>query len=291
MLRICDILTITEEALKNKGIENARLNAELLLALALKVDRIELLLNFEKPLTDGEISTYRELVGRRLKHEPLQYILGWWEFYRIQFRLTPAVMIPRPETETLAEESIKVLSELKKPKVLEIGTGSGCVSIAIAKNTNCEITATDTSSEAIDVAFYNSGRAGTSEKILFKLRDIFSDFKDFNEYDVVLSNPPYIAADEFDSLPEEIRLYEPKNALTDGKDGLSYYRRIAELAKKTESNVTCLAEIGDGKKEKVENVLEDYGMKNIEFVRDLMGIDRVVKFANRLQVLDPMPET
>jgi release factor glutamine methyltransferase len=282
VLRICDILSITEEALKNKGIENARLNAELLLGLVLKVERIELFLNFEKPLTDAEISAYRELVRRRLNHEPLQYILGWWEFYGIQFRITPAVLIPRPETETLVEESIKVISELKKPKVLEIGTGSGCVSIAIARNTNCDIIAADTSGEAIDIALYNSGRAGAAEKILFKLRDIFSDFEDFNEYDVVLSNPPYIDADEFDSLPEEIRLYEPKNALTDGKDGLSYYRRTAELARKTESDVICLAEIGDGKKEKVENALEEYGMKNIEFVRDLMGIARVVKFVNRL---------
>jgi len=281
LIRICDILTIAEEALKKKGIENARLNAELLLASVLNISRIDVFLNFEKFLSDEEISAYRERVRRRLDYEPLQYILGWWEFYGIRFKITPAVLIPRPETETLVEECLRVIATTESPRILEIGTGSGCVSIAIAKHRECKIQAIDTNCKALALGELNAEKAGVKDKVSFLERDFFEDVEDFNEYDFVISNPPYIAADEFISLPEEIRNYEPRNALTDERDGLSYYRKMAELARRTDHKVICLAEIGDGKRAKVEEVLRERGMKEIEFIKDLKRIDRVVRFVNR----------
>ena len=279
-LTVRGILEISEEALRKKGIENPRLNAELLLASVLNTERINLYLDFEKPLTDDEINSYREKIKRRLSREPLQYIVGYCEFYGMKFTVTPDVLIPRPETEILVEESIKRITALKTEsiRILEIGTGSGCISIAIAANCDGTIDAVDLNEKALAVAARNASAYNLKSKINFQRKDLLISFHSFEEYDLVVSNPPYIPADEFELLPDEIKKFEPRNALTDEKDGLSYYRKIIELAARTKNGVRCLVEIGDGKRDRVEGLLIENSIKNYGFSKDLQGIDRVLKF-------------
>lgn len=274
---ILDLLKASERALREKGIDNPRLNAELLLADTLKTERINLYLDFEKPLKEQEVSAYRDKIKRRIKHEPFQYIRGYTEFFGMRFKVTPSVLIPRQETELLVEKSIEIISLLDNPNVLEIGTGSGCIAVSVASKTTCHIDAIDISDGILSVAKENAERNGTSAAISFINKNIFKDFPGLEGYDVIISNPPYIASDVIDSLDEELKEYEPIEALTDNADGLTFYRKIFELAEKTTRPLTILMEIGDGKKEEVEKLVNDAGFSDYEFHKDLMNIYRLLQ--------------
>jgi len=274
---VLEILKVTEAAFADKGIRNPRLNAELLLADVLKCRRIELYLDFEKPLTAAELTAFREHVKRRLKHEPIQYILGKTEFYGLSFNVSPAVLIPRQETELLVEEVLKFLKEPGGKKVLDIGTGSGCLAIAVAANSDCHIDAIDISPDALQTAKENSDLNNTTDKITFYNKDVLNEEIDLNDYDVVMSNPPYIPAEEMNTVDEEVRLYEPQGALTDNADGLVFYRRLIELCKKAEKKLVLFAELGDGKAEKVTGLLTEKGITNYRITEDLIKIPRVLK--------------
>ncbi len=276
--KIIDLLKATEELLRQKNIDNPRLNAELLLCDTLNTKRINLYLEFEKPLNGSELSSYREKVKRRLNREPLQYITGTAEFYGLVFRVNPSVLIPRPETELLVDKTLDTiqLQKLENPKILEIGTGSGCISIALASKVISDITAIDSSKDSLKIAQINSDSHRTSHKIIFLEMDIMNDFDSFNGYNLIISNPPYIGLDEMETLQEEVKNHEPRHALTDKGDGLEFYRKIVLLAKKTPGKLRLLLEIGDGKKEKIESLLKENGISNYEFFKDLMQIHRVV---------------
>ena len=274
---VLEILKVTEAAFADKGIRNPRLNAELLLADVLKCRRIELYLDFEKPLTAAELTAFREHVKRRLKHEPIQYILGKTEFYGLSFNVSPAVLIPRQETELLVEEVLKFLKETGGKRVLDIGTGSGCLAIAVAANSDCHIDAIDISPDALETAKENSDLNNTTDKITFYNKDVLNEEIDLNDYDVVMSNPPYIPAEEMNTVDEEVRLYEPQGALTDNADGLVFYRRLIELCKKAEKKLVLFAELGDGKAEKVTGLLTEKGITNYRITEDLIKIPRVLK--------------
>ena len=274
---ILEILKITEKALREKGIDNPRLNAEALLADTLNTERINLYLDFEKPLKDSEVSEYSEKIRRRLKHEPLQYIRGFVEFYGMRLKVNPSVLVPRQETELLVEKSIEIIAQQNNPRILEIGTGSGSIATAIAAKSDCKIDAIDISDEALAVAKENAESNGVSGKINFINRNILTDFADFNEYDVVISNPPYIAAGEIDGLKEELKDYEPLNALSDNSDGFTFYRKIFELAGITPHPLTILMEIGDGKKNSVEELVKKSSFTNYIFHKDLINIYRVIQ--------------
>ena len=276
---VLDILKVTEAAFRERGITNPRLNAELLLADTTGDSRINLYLNFEKPLTESEVSLYRDKVKRRLKFEPLQYIRGKTEFYSLEFMVTPDVLIPRQETEILVEkvlEYIKV-SGLECPKILEIGTGSGCISIAIAANAECNIKAFDVSSEAVKVAEINATANGTSDKIKFETVDFFDPGVTFEGYDIIVSNPPYISAQDVPGLNEEVNGYEPYIALTDDGDGLSFYKRIFELYNVTQNKPFIFLEVGDGKKEAIVKLLSESSVNNYIIHNDLMNMPRVLE--------------
>jgi release factor glutamine methyltransferase len=275
--RILDLIKVSEETLRLKAIANPRLNAELLLADTLKTSRINLYLDFEKPLTDSELTEFREKIKRRLKHEPLQYIRGFSEFYGMRFKVNSSVLIPRPETELLVEKCIEAASKFTNPKILEIGTGSGCISIAVASKTECSIDAIDINDEALVIAQENSGSNHTKDKINFANMDFLSDFSEFGKYDIVISNPPYIPKNEFEDLMPEVRDYEPEVALTDSGDGLGFYRKIFDCAKSTSKPLHILLEIGDGKKEIIEKLVEQYGFTSHNFHNDMMNIPRVLE--------------
>ncbi|HRJ85312.1 MAG TPA: peptide chain release factor N(5)-glutamine methyltransferase [Ignavibacteria bacterium] len=281
--RILDILKVTEAAFTEKGIKNPRLNAELLLAETTGDSRFNLYLNFEKPLTQMEVSDYREKVKRRLKHEPLQFILGKAGFYGLEFKVTPNVLIPRQETEILVE---KVLEYIKgncasAPKILEIGTGSGCISAAIAANCECGITAIDISADAIAVAKENAALNNIEGKAEYLTRDFFDNALTFAGYDIIVSNPPYISAADIPGLNEEVNAYEPYIALTDNADGLSFYKRIFELYNSAQIKPVVFLEIGDGKKESIIRLLEEYRITDSSIHNDLINLPRVLEINNK----------
>lgn len=228
---VLDLIKVTESLLKDNGIDNPRLNAELLLADSLGLRRFDLYLNFDRPLDESELKAYRTLVKRRIAREPLQYITGRAEFYGLTFEVNSAVLIPRPETELLVEKTLALIKEknITNPRILEIGTGSGCISAAIAANIECDIDAIDISSDALETAKRNSEANKAPGRITLSLKDIFIEPVDFNSYDIVVSNPPYIPLEDFRKLEPELKEFEPAIALTDGGDGLSFYRKILDI--------------------------------------------------------------
>jgi len=275
---ILDIIKVSEQALKEKNITNARLNAELLLANSLNTERIKLYLDFDKPLSEPELARFKTLLKRRLAHEPLQYILGTAEFYGLRFKVNNCVLIPRQETEILVEHAIDVIKQMNntKPLVLEIGTGSGCISISIAKNCECSINAIDNSGPAINLASENAKFHNVCDKINFELLE-FSKAFDLGVYDIIISNPPYIPPAVYGLLPDEIKNFEPKSALTDGIDGFSFYRNIFSIINENNITAPVLLEIGDGKRQSIENILLSFCIAKYNFYKDYINIDRVLK--------------
>jgi release factor glutamine methyltransferase len=230
-----EILNVSSRFLRDKGIESPRLCAEVLLAHELKKSRVDLYLAFDQPLSNKEIVQYRSLIKRRLRREPLQYITGHQEFWSIDFRISPAVLIPRTETEFLVEEAIKLwdrrlLPNNINPTILDLGTGSGVIAIALAKEIEgATLWASDISFEAIAVARTNAQRHNLERRIRFCQGDLWQPFSDSSTtFDMIISNPPYIRNDAFKSLPPEVRLYEPRVALDGHENGMCFIQRIIE---------------------------------------------------------------
>ncbi len=284
--RIIDIINWGNNYLKSKGIDEARLTIELMLCHVLKCKRVDLYIDFERPLTKVELEELRNLLKRRLKKEPLQYIIGKTEFMGLEFKITPDVLIPRPETEILVEKTIetikKELCEKNKVKILDIGTGSGNIAISIAKflGEKVHIVGIDLSSEAIKIAQENAN-LNKVENVDFICFDFFdpdfvSKFK--NQFDLLVSNPPYISADEVNTLQDEIKNFEPRIAITDEADGLSFFRRIAELGKEiiNESGF-IFVEMSYNQSEKVKEIFKKAEYDKIEIFKDYLGIERVAK--------------
>lgn len=229
------LLETATDYLADKGIENARLNAEVLLAHQLHVQRISLYLNFEQPLTEKEVSGFRSLIKRRLQHEPLQYITGRQEFWSLSFQVNPHVLIPRPETEILVEQAMvlaKALADGTQLRFLDLGTGSGVIAVAMAKEIpESLVLATDISEEALDVARANAQEHGVSSNITFIQGDLFEPLMlEKPAFHLIASNPPYVCTHEISGLHSEVALYEPKAALDGGKDGMDYLREIVAQA-------------------------------------------------------------
>lgn len=276
------LLEWTTKYLSEKGISDSRLNAELLLCHTLKYkNRIDLYLHFDKPLRQSELDTFKTFLKRRLSGEPIQYIVGETEFMGIKFKVDQRVLIPRPETELLVESVIDLCKKYKKSqiKILEIGTGCGNISISIAKLfPDSEIVAIESSKLALEVADLNIRNHGLSDKIKLVFMNIFDDVPKYKNFDIIVSNPPYVSIDEYQILSDEIKNYEPKIALTDGKDGLSYHRRIADIGRSLLNEIGWLfLEIAYNQKNAVVEILENLKYFNIEVFKDLSGNDRVVK--------------
>ncbi len=226
------VLEWTTGHLQKHGSETPRLEAEILLAHARKCKRIELYTNYDLELTDAVRATMRDLVNRRAKREPVAYLVGYREFFSLEFRVTPDVLIPRPETETLVMEAIAVAKPLPSPTVLDLCTGSGCVAIAIAKNCpKATVTATDISPAALLVATENATKHKLTERITFLEGDLLAPIAAGTTFDVIVSNPPYIPSAEIATLHADVQQYEPRLALDGGNDGLDIIRRILTDAK------------------------------------------------------------
>lgn len=234
---IKELLEVTAAYLKEKKIESPRLCAEILLAHLLKTTRLDLYLHFEKPLNEGEIAAYRALIKRRLDREPVQYITGSQEFWSMDFLVDPRVLIPRPETEVLVEQAVslykgRALPGGEHPRVLDLGTGCGALAVAVAREMpGASIWASDISWDALAAARVNAQRHGLGDRIRFRQGDLFGfDRARCESFDLILSNPPYVCAGDFDSLPPEVRNFEPRQALDGGEGGLYYIRKIIRQA-------------------------------------------------------------
>jgi len=277
MLTVLESIKLSTEFLEKKGIESPRLNAEILLSEILNCKRLDLYLKFDQSLKELEISKYREWIKRRGLYEPIQYIIGKIEFFGLQFRVNSSVLIPRPETEILVEEVLKYSKSKNGLKILDIGTGSGIIAIAIAKQLeDSQITAIDISQEAINLAMENA----VTNEVISKLKFLMSDIKDFEnneKFDVVVSNPPYISKEDFPSLQNEIKDYEPRIALTDSNDGLDFYKIISKRSKSLlKKDGRIYFEVGKGQADNVERILIENDFICIRSINDYQQIERVV---------------
>lgn len=274
---VLEILNWTADYFKQRGIKSARLDAELLLAKALNLSRLQLYLNFDRPLTQDRRESFKALLKRRAAFEPVAYILGEKEFLSRPFMVTPACLIPRPETELLVERVIEIGEGRSRPVIVELGTGSGAIAISLKLALDCRIYAADVSVEALQVAALNAKRLGAEGEINFITTNLFAGLKDIKA-DIIVSNPPYVPTAEWASLPEEIKGFEPRLALDGGQDGLKTYRRIINEAGNYLKKNGCLAlELGAGLASKVKGLVEEKGLfSSLETVKDYAGHTRIL---------------
>ena len=272
--RIIDLINWGNEHFTQKGVENSRCEIEWILCDVLDCQRIDLYIQFEDLLHENDLIKLRQMVQRRLSGEPFQHIVGKGSFYGRDFRVDNNVLIPRPETELLIERLKKVG---KVNSLLVIGTGSGCIAITASLEKLAEnIFATDHSQSALNVAKENMEKFAVTN-IKMTVHDFLqSRFK--SKFDVVISNPPYIAYDGMDGLQKEVRDYDPRSALTDNADGLSFYRRFAEQFNNLlKPGGNLILEFGENKqKDDIEKIFIEEGLKT-EFFKDLQKKWRVVE--------------
>lgn len=281
MWNVASILSKTAEYLREKGLENPRLNAEVLLGHVLGLKRIDLYLNYHQPLQNGELSLFRSLVKRRLAGCPLQYLTGEAEFYSLSFQVDPAALIPRPETEILVKAILERLKPMAPPlKVADVGTGSGAIAIALAVHLReARFWATDRSAQALALARRNAHRHAVADRIFFSQGDLFEPLRgEEGTFTAVVSNPPYVSSDQLRELPREIRLHEPLMALDGGSDGLEVIRRLVAGAPQflAEGGILAL-EVGAGQAAEVAKLMvktEFLGRPQV--LEDYAGVERVV---------------
>ena len=279
MLTVLEVIKRSTDYLNRKGIESARTNAELLLAHILKCKRLDLYLMYDKPLSEFELNTYREFLKRRSVFEPLQYITGKVEFYGLELNISPSVLIPRPETELLVELVISSVTTEDEINILDIGSGCGNIGIAVAaKMPNVNVTGIDISKDAIAVAEENTNKYNLQNRVNFRCIDILNTtMEDLSNFDIVVSNPPYVSKSDYMKLQKEIRKFEPEIAVTDISDGLTFYKSITPLANKILHKTGILYyELGQGQSLQVKNILDDNGFDKISITQDYENIDRVI---------------
>ncbi len=254
--------------------ETPRLDAEILLAHAMKVSRAQLLASLRDEAAPGE---FGEFLERRLDSEPIAYILGEWEFYSLAFETKPPVLVPRPETEHLVEVVLETIGD-RPARVLDVGTGSGCVAIAIACNApNCRVVTSDIRDEFLELARRNAERHNVADRIAFRKGDLFEALAPEDApFDLICSNPPYVAEPEWEGLSPTITRYEDPKALLAGPDGLEVIRRLVAGAQEHLLPGGMLAfEMGIGQFDTVRELMQESGYKNVCARRDLAGIDRI----------------
>jgi len=257
-----------------KVIDSPRLNAELLLAHALKLERVGLYLNYDRPLNAEELDLIRPLVKRRAQREPLQYLTGETEFWSLPFKVTPAVLIPRADTEILVEEALARAGETGC--LLDVGCGSGAIVVSLATELpGWQLEGLDISAAALEVARLNAAANGVTGQIVFRNGDLAELPRE--TYDLIVSNPPYIAADEWETLMPEVRCHEPRLALVAAEDGLACYRQLAgQAAERLRPGGWLLVEIGYQQAAAVREIFAAAGLQDIFLREDYAGQPRVV---------------
>ncbi len=277
-MNIRDALSEAIRVLKSAGSASPGLDVEVLLSSCLKKDRTSFYLHHEQQLTESELRHFRRSVERRGRGEPVAYIVGRKEFWSLPFEVNRHVLIPRPETEMLVEEVLKISSRLKEQnsKILEIGTGSGIIAVSLAHEIkNVQIVATDISQDAINVASRNAQINNVADQISFLRGHLFEPVS--GKFDIIVSNPPYVSKEEYGRLPSGVRDFEPELALLAGTDGTSFHREIINAGgMHLKPGGWIFMEIGTGQKDIVEYMLNASSLyDNIVFRADYGGIERV----------------
>ena len=275
--RVIDILKWGEKYFAERAFENARREIELLVQEVLNCKRVDLYLRYDEPLTKAQLSTLRDWIQRRIKHEPVQYITGRVGFHNILLNIVPGVLIPRPESEMLVETALRLVSKNPNASILDIGTGSGCIALALAKALpEAQIIGIDNSGQAVELSNLNAGKLQIANAE-FQTFDILKDVMD-KKFDIIVSNPPYIPKSDMDELMPEVRDFEPHSALTDFDDGLTFYRKFVEISKQMlKPNGWFVLEVGLGNHpELVNNLFVKNHFKEVELIKDYNGDWRVL---------------
>lgn len=282
-MTVLEIIQRSAEFLTRKGVESPRLQVELMLAHLLKMPRMKLYLNFDRVVTEAEEDVLREWVKRRGEREPLQHIVGVAPFCGLEFTVNRAVLVPRPETELLVEEALKLLGARGENEgaatVLDFGTGSGCIAVSVAGRApaGTVVHAVDISPAALEVARANAVRLGAGERVLFHGGDGFAVLEPGLRFDLVLSNPPYIAAAEIGTLDPEVRDFDPHLALDGGADGLDFYRRLADEARlRMKPGGRMVLEFGEGQHGDIGALLTAAGWVVEPVLKDFAGKERIM---------------
>ncbi len=284
--KLLEILDQTSSFFLSKGLENPRLQAEILLAAVLEMGRLDLYLHFERTLSDSEVGCYRQFVKQRLDGAPVQYITGIAGFRHLELQVDEAVLIPRPETEVLVDVALRQLESCDSPKVLDMGCGSGAVGIAVAcECPSAQVLAVDISPRALRVTRVNADQNQVGERLRMVGGDLFACLNrdTIASFDLIVSNPPYVASLEMAALPPEVREFEPSLALDGGADGLDFYRRLAvEAPEFLAPQGSLVLEVGYNQSQRVTEILgRSSRLANIACFDDLTETPRVVA-ANRV---------
>ena len=278
---LSDPVNWATKELAQAGVENARFEAQLLLGLTLNVPRSSIVAQTYSALTDAQQQRFADLVTQRRQRVPFAYLRGTQEFYGLEFIVTPDVLIPRPETELLVElalqQAARILQTQSAVTLADVGTGSGCIPVAILKNqAQAQAVAVDISRAALKVAQRNALRHAVTTRLRLVQADLLSCAHP-NQFDIIVSNPPYIPSEDVGVLQPEVAHYEPRSALDGGNDGLFFYRQLVQQAKRAlKPNGWLWVELGRGQTQDVSVLMQNAGYTDLQTYRDLAGIERVV---------------
>jgi release factor glutamine methyltransferase len=280
-----DILNEATHDFEAVGIPSARLDAEVLLSFCLGCDRLEFYKNPDMAISETKFAAFRTLIARRLQWEPVAYITGRKEFWSFTLEVNNSVLIPRPDTEVIVEEALDICRKIDSSeiKILDIGTGSGAIAIALALEiTGAKVMATDISPAALNLAQKNADALGLKDKIDFRQGNLFEPVDGI--FDIIVCNPPYISAREYEKLPAGVKNYEPQDALLAGKSGLEFDEKlIYQVAGFLQKNGWLLLEIGAKQEAGVRGIMETSGCyDSIEMSRDYAGLPRVIKARRKI---------
>jgi release factor glutamine methyltransferase len=269
--------------LSTASITNARLDAEVLLAHIIRKDRVWLVTHRDDVLADKDQQDFDDAIRRRIRREPLQHIIGNQEFWGLEFKVTPDVLIPRPETEFIVEAALEIVHKRNQQvRIIDLCTGSGCIAVSLAKElTSAHVIATDASEKALAVARENARNHGVADRIRYLEGDLFDPLEELDireQIDIIVSNPPYVRAGDLTTLQPEVRDYEPKLALVAGPEGTEIAAKIIKFASEyLKKNGLLIMEMGLGQVEALAKMVEATGAyAKPEILKDLAGIDRVI---------------
>jgi release factor glutamine methyltransferase len=274
-MEVKEALTAAVQQLEEAAVGSPRLNAEMLLMFVLGVGRAYLYGHPERELTPQEEDSYAEAIAERARGVPAQYIIGHQEFWGLDFVVTPAVLIPRPETEHVVEAALELAQGIERPRIVDVGTGSGCIALALASELKrAEIDAVDISADALEIAKANAARLQLADRVRFRTGNLLEGFG-AEEFDLVVSNPPYVGECEADKVQAEVRKFEPHVAVFGGPQGTEIVTRLLEQAHRVlKPRGHVLVEIGFSQSEKVQQLAKNF--EEVRFAEDLQGIPRVL---------------
>jgi len=284
-MTVRDILNESTKALEAADIPSARLDAEVLLSFCLGCDRLEFYKNPVMTISETQLTAFRNIIARRLQWEPVAYITGRKEFWSFTLEVNNSVLIPRPDTEIIIEEALDVYRNFTSlpVRILDIGTGSGAIAIALAKEIpGAKVVATDISIAALNLAQKNAATLGLKEKIDFRQGNLFEPVDGF--FNIIVSNPPYIAANDYEELPASVKAFEPREALFAGESGLEFYEKLIYQADGyLQKNGWLLLEIGAKQEAGIRGIIEGSGFYDrIEMRKDYAGLPRVIKARSKV---------